>query len=582
MRKLLAPETSRPAIVYAQSRKAAEELAGSLDERFPAAAYHAGLDPATRDRVQRAFLTGKLGVVVATVAFGMGVDKADVRTVIHAALPGSVEGYYQEIGRAGRDGLPSRAVLLHNFADRRTQEFFLEKNYPPITDVERVLGAIGEDVTTLPALQQQLKLDREVVEQCIDKLLVQGAVTAQLDGSVRTSQGTGWKANYERQVQYRRAQIDKIVAYAEGASCRMAALIRHFGDLNDVGTPCGVCDICRPENTSASSAHQPDAVQRAQIRSILKALSQTSRSSGKVFSELGWKDRRYFDSLTEGIGKAGLLTITSDTFRSDDGRDITFRKLALTPEGDDADEAALNTIWLRSDASSAASSKPSRSPGAKRTAKASGDTETLTDEQTQTEARLKQWRLNTARAQGIPPFTVFHDSVLRALAKAQPANVRELEQVRGIGQEKSNRYGAGLLAICKGMEPELAAARVPIPRDAATGAAKAVVLTHRERAVVSRPDRTPPLSAVHKASSAEILELPMSPVQQQLESKLRDWRSEQASAAGLPSFFVLSDTALRHVAAIQPKFVADLSGISGLGPDKLQRYGPALIALCRD
>ena len=91
-----------------------------------------------RERVQREFLTGKLDVVVATIAFGMGIDKADVRTVVHAALPASVEAYYQEIGRAGRDGLPSRTVLLHGFADRRLQEFFLEQNYPPTTDLERV------------------------------------------------------------------------------------------------------------------------------------------------------------------------------------------------------------------------------------------------------------------------------------------------------------------------------------------------------------------------------------------------------------------------------------------------------------
>ncbi len=583
MRKLLSGETARPAIIYAQSRKVAEELAGSLNERFPASAYHAGLDPATRDRVQRAFLSGKLGVVVATVAFGMGVDKADVRTVIHAALPGSVEAYYQEIGRAGRDGQPSRAVLLHSFADRRTQEFLLEKNYPPINDIERVLEALGEDVTTLPALQQQLKLEREVVEQCIDKLLVQGAVTAQLDGSVRTNGQTTWKQNYERQVQYRRAQIDKIIAYAEGAGCRMAALIRHFGDLTDVGTPCGVCDICRPENTSASSARQPNAAERAEIRALLRALNQSSRSSGKVFSELGWKDRRHFDSLAEAIGKAGLLTITTDTFRSDDGRDITYRKLALTPEGHDVDEAALDTIWLRSDASAAASPKSSRSSGNKRTPRSTDDTEALTDEQSQIEARLKQWRLAIARAQSVPPFTVFHDSVLRSLAIAQPSNVRELEAVRGIGQEKSNRYGADLLAICKGLEPEPSApVSVATKRSEKTIPAQPVVLTDRERSAISRTQRTPSSSdGALRPTAAKIPVLPLSPAQQQLESTLKGWRSEQAAAAGLPSFFVLSDTALRQIASIQPQSVADLSGINGFGPDKLERYGATLIELCR-
>ena len=93
--KLLSEAEARPAIVYAPSRKSAEEIASALGSKYPAAAYHAGLDAGTRDRVQRGFLTGKLEVVVATIAFGMGVDKADVRTVVHAALPGSVEAYYQ-------------------------------------------------------------------------------------------------------------------------------------------------------------------------------------------------------------------------------------------------------------------------------------------------------------------------------------------------------------------------------------------------------------------------------------------------------------------------------------------------------
>ena len=127
--KFLSDKTRRPAIVYAPSRKAAEELAAQLGGS--AAAYHAGLDPGTRERVQRHFLSGKLEVVVATIAFGMGIDKADVRTVVHAALPASVEAYYQEIGRAGRDGQPSRTVLLYSFADRKMHDFFLDRDYPP-------------------------------------------------------------------------------------------------------------------------------------------------------------------------------------------------------------------------------------------------------------------------------------------------------------------------------------------------------------------------------------------------------------------------------------------------------------------
>src|SRR5690606_16124450 len=112
--ELLTRPERLPCIVYTPTRQDSERLAKDLRDRagVRAAAYHAGLPPAQRHEVQSAFLAEHIDVIVATVAFGMGVDKADVRTVIHTALPSSVEGYYQEMGRAGRDGLPARAILL--------------------------------------------------------------------------------------------------------------------------------------------------------------------------------------------------------------------------------------------------------------------------------------------------------------------------------------------------------------------------------------------------------------------------------------------------------------------------------------
>ncbi len=602
MRKLLAESSARPAIIYAQSRKAAEEIAGTLGTKFSSAAYHAGLDPGTRDRVQRAFLSGKLDVVVATVAFGMGVDKADVRTVIHAALPGSVEAYYQEIGRAGRDGQPSRAILLHSFADRRTQEFLLEKNYPPVSDIERLLAAVGSHPSTLPELQEELKMERETVEQCIDKLLVQGALAAELDGTVRAIPQPNWKGNYNQQLAYRRAQIDKIVAYAEGSACRMSALVRHFGDLNDPGTPCSHCDICRPGGTAASDSHQPNSSERSEIQTLLHALQSGSRSAGKICTDLGYEDRKEFDRLAEDIAKAGLLTLTTETFRAEDGRDISYRKLALTPEGREADDNALSTVWLRSTTpgKSGRSSRNSGAPGSSRTwgrpshngeararTASTHNDDPLTDEQARLEANLKKWRVETARAQGNPPFTIFHDSVLRAIAKANPSNVAQLEAIRGIGQEKSNRYGADLLALCRGEEvtpkqSSVSPSRTPNAKPHSSPSrlsapAQQTFLTSQERNAIARPapggspKTTPPRSA----------DAPLTPAQQAVETKLRIWRTEQATASGLPTFFVLSETTLKQVASNQPQNLTDLASIPGMGPDKLQRYGPNLLDLCR-
>src|SRR5580658_2540885 len=127
---LLADAARRPAIVYAPTRRESESLADLLSSDRRAVAYHAGMTAYERALAQDQFLGGAVDVVVATTAFGMGIDKANVRTVVHTALPATVEGYYQEIGRAGRDGAPCRAVLFHSFADTKTHEFFHERDYP--------------------------------------------------------------------------------------------------------------------------------------------------------------------------------------------------------------------------------------------------------------------------------------------------------------------------------------------------------------------------------------------------------------------------------------------------------------------
>ncbi len=138
--ELLADAARRPAIVYAPVAQAVRanwphELCRAATSRCARPITRAST-PNTRERVQQAFQAGELEVVVATIAFGMGIDKADIRTVIHAGLPATLEGYYQEIGRAGRDGKPSRTILMHSYADQRTHDFLLSRDYPPVEHLE--------------------------------------------------------------------------------------------------------------------------------------------------------------------------------------------------------------------------------------------------------------------------------------------------------------------------------------------------------------------------------------------------------------------------------------------------------------
>ena len=167
------------------ARKKAEELARQLMAQMPAAVYHAGIPAAKRDRVQAQFLSGEVEVIVATIAFGMGIDKPDVRSVVHTALPASIEGYYQEIGRAGRDGKPSRAVLYHSYADRRTHEWFLDRDYPDASVLRTVHRALGATPVPRALLDRDLRMDPETIEKALEKLWIHGG--ALVDAGDRVS-----------------------------------------------------------------------------------------------------------------------------------------------------------------------------------------------------------------------------------------------------------------------------------------------------------------------------------------------------------------------------------------------------------
>ena len=582
--KLLSRAAARPAIVYASSRKSAEEIASALGSKFPTAAYHAGLDAGTRDRVQRSFLAGKLDVVVATVAFGMGVDKADVRTVVHSALPGSVEAYYQEIGRAGRDGKPSRTILLHSFADRKTQEYLMERSYPPVSDLRRVLDSLHMEPGTAEALQRQLKMDSESVQRAIEKLIAQGVVVADPDGLVHSHGDLPWQDDYEAQVQHRRAQIDRMVAYAEGTGCRMSALVRHFGDIKGAVRPCGNCDSCNPQHSSSSPATQASSAERDDLLAVLGALKSGGRSSGKLFTELNLtKDRKQFDRLLDGLGRAGLVHIATESFRAEDGRDISYRKVSLTLEGRDADDAALGTVWLRGDSGQGTKGAKSkqRSSSSERRPQLTDDV-ALSGEQSELFERLRHWRAQKSKAAGSPAFLIFGDSVLRGIAASTPGSLSELGALRGVGPEKLDRFAVDVLAICRGeladmpATPPLAGKREaqrvspvnslatnPEPRAAAVARSTIVVRSAIHQSTLSHP--APPLGVVDA----------------ELDSRLRGWRREQATQAGLPTFFILSETALRKVAVAQPKTLDELRSVAELSAEKLARYGAEMLALCQ-
>ncbi|RRA48411.1 ATP-dependent DNA helicase RecQ [Acidipila sp. EB88] len=462
--ELLADPAARPAIVYAPTRKDAEMLAGELGRSFRAAAYHAGLEPDHRERVQRAFLAGELEIVVATIAFGMGIDKANVRTVLHIALPSTLEGYYQEIGRAGRDGLPSRTILMHSFADRKQHDFFFERDYPPVERLDAIYKVLGEDPIhreKLPDLlkRAKMRLEQEELDKALEKLLIHGGAVLDYEGFVTLGHGN-WRKPYLVQSTHRGSQLDRVIRFTESGDCRMTQLVRHFGDTEDGLAGCGICDVCAPGSSLTQTARPLDASELRLAHQVVGALAGGgygggSKSTGKLHSELCAKNgmtRDSFEDLLNALAAAGFLRIEETSFEKD-GRTIPYRKASLTHEGGTFSDRDAETVMLRelngsASAAAAPAGKRTRKPAAGNSRGSAREDAPLSGAAAALEERLRAWRKAEAQKLGQPAFCIFPDKTLRAIAEEQPRSEDDLLAIAGLGPAKITKFGEGILGIC--------------------------------------------------------------------------------------------------------------------------------------
>lgn len=365
-------------IIYCLSKKKTEDVAATLNANgFTALPYHAGMEMRAREENQRRFQLEQGVVMVATIAFGMGIDKPDVRFVLHVDLPGSIEAYYQETGRAGRDGLPAEALMIYGAGDMALRRRFIEESEAP---------------------------------------------------------------DARKRMEHRK--LDALLGFAESSQCRRQVLLRYFGDDCEA---CGNCDVCQspPETFDGSLAAQKllsciyrtgERFGQAHVISVLlgEADDRIGHLGHDKLSTFGIgkeHDRNAWRSIVRQLVARGLITIDTaghgGMFISTEGRQFLREKPSL-----DLRLSKRVRVGRKAERQKAREALP--------------ETDRALFE------KLRAKRSELARAQGLPPYVIFHDKTLVEMAARSPGSLAELAAVPGVGEAKLARYGEAFLEVIAG------------------------------------------------------------------------------------------------------------------------------------
>ena len=324
-------ETTGGAIVYTATVASAEALHESLRAAgLPVTIYHGRLGKTAREQNQHAFMNDAARIVVATSAFGLGIDKPDVRLVVHYMFPDSLEAYYQEAGRAGRDGKPARAVLLYRLEDRRVRAYFLGGKYPKRDDLLAVHEALVSGARSASAVAEITKLGDRRVKVIVAELDAMGVVKRKRGALEVVRQFEDrheldrFATSYESRFATDRDKLEEMMLYAQSTGCRVRRIVEYFGE--ELVDDCGHCDNCRDRSAEAEvrvSEAAPDLGIREQETlpfAVGDSVRHTTFGAGQVLEVTSEHVRAAFDEGEKTVA-LGFLTRSRASSGRDRGRD---------------------------------------------------------------------------------------------------------------------------------------------------------------------------------------------------------------------------------------------------------------------